>query len=79
MTTTNNKINRSRLFKRAWYLVKERCYSLSYALKTVWAEMKEAIKDKINKLNTMQYTGSTWTPSTESMQVYYNSNSYKGD
>jgi len=75
---TTNKIDKSRLFKRVWYLVKERSYSLSFALVTVWKEMKEAIKKAIEKL-TIQYTGSTWTPSPETMAAYYNSNCYKAD
>ena len=82
MKTIKNKIDKSRLFKRAWYLVKMKCFTLSYALITVWAEMKETIKNMIAKLEiskTIQYAGSTWGTSTESMQVYYNSNAYKGD
>lgn len=78
-TATNNSIDKSRLFKRAWYLVKTKCFSLSYALKTVWAEMKQAIKVRTAKLETVEYTGSTWTPSTETMAAYYNSNCYKAD
>ena len=70
MKTTNNSINKSRLFKRAWCLVKERSYSISYALKTVWAEMKQSIKERIAKLETVEYTGSTFTPSPETMSAY---------
>jgi len=82
MTTTNNSIDKSRLFKRAWYLVRTKCYSISYALKTVWNEMKTAIKERIAKLEiseTIQYSFSIWTPSAESMQSYYNTSCYKGD
>lgn len=79
MTTTNNSIDKSRLFKRAWYLVKTKYYSLSFALKTVWAEMKKAIKETIAKLETVEYTGSIWTPSSVTMAVYYSSNCYKAD
>jgi len=73
------KINKSRLMKRAWYLVKEKYYSLSFALTTVWAEMKEAIKRKINESAPVQEMQTSWTPNPQSMQDYYNSNSYKGD
>lgn len=86
MTTTKTTINKSRLFKRAWYLVKERSYSLSYALITVWKEMKEAIKDTANKLalaesllNPQSSVSVTWNPTAETMAVYYNSSCYKGD
>jgi hypothetical protein len=41
-----SSFNKSRLFKRAWYLVKNRMYSMSYALKVVWREMKEYAKQK---------------------------------
>jgi len=86
MTTTKTTINKSRLFKRAWYLVKERGYKLSYALRTVWAEMKAYI---IKQANESAYTESlrnpqssvsvAWNPSPESMAAYYNSSCYKGD
>lgn len=79
MTTS---INKSRLMKRAWYLVKERSYTISYAMKTVWTEMKEAIKERIAKLvidKTVQYVGSTWISSPETMYNYYNTSTYKGD
>lgn len=79
MTTT---INKSRLMKRAWYLVKERSYSISYAMKIVWAEMKKAIKERIDKLvidKAVQYAGCTWIPSPEAMYNYYNTSTYKGD
>jgi len=86
MTTTNNTIDKSRLFKRAWYLVKEKSYSLSYALITVWKEMKEAIKEIANKLalaeslqNPQNSVSVAWNPTTETMAAYYNSNAYKGD
>ena len=80
--TTTTKINLSRLMKCAWYLVKEKCYSMSYAMITVWAEMKETIKSRIAQMvisENVQYTGSTWTPSPETMAAYYNSNCYKAD
>jgi len=83
---TNNPINKSRLFKRAWYLVKTRCYSLSYALITVWREMKEAIKNDSNKLalsesllTTQNSISVAWSATAETMAAYYNSSCYKGD
>jgi hypothetical protein len=75
-------INKSRLMKRSWYLVKERSYSISYAMKTVWAEMKQALKDALLKIEivaALEYTGSIWKPSAETMQSFYNSNCYKAD
>ena len=78
MTTTN----KSKLFKRAWYLTKNQYGSFAYNLKKVWAEMKEAIKERIAKIEmaeTPEYTGCNWTPSPEAMYNYYNSNCYKGD
>lgn len=39
-------INKSKLFKRAWFLVKTKGFNLSLALKIVWAEMKEYILEK---------------------------------
>jgi len=86
MTTTNNSINKSRLFKRAWYLVKRSGYSLSYALKTVWAEMKAYAIEKANELdyleslkNPQNSVSVAWNPSPEVMAAYYNSNCYKAD
>jgi len=83
---TNNPINKSRLFKRAWYLVKERSYSLSYALITVWREMKEAVKEAALKLayetsllKTQTNVSVAWIASPEAMAAYYNSSCYKGD
>lgn len=79
-------IDKSRLFKRAWYLVKARYYSLSFALRTVWAEMKEAIKRAASELslaeslqNPQNSVSAAFNPSSEAMQSYYNSNAYKGD
>jgi hypothetical protein len=72
-------IDKSRLMKRAWFLVKNQGYTMSFAMSKVWKEMKEAIKKAIDQLTISEYTGSTWTPSPEKMQVYYNSDSYKGD
>jgi hypothetical protein len=82
MKAITYKIDKSRLFKRAWYLVKSRSYSIAYALRTVWAEMKATIKETIAKIElseTVQYTAITWTPSPEAMYNYYSSNCYKGD
>ena len=82
MKIKKEPINKVKLMNRAWYLVKNRCYSISYALKTVWKELKEAIENKIRKLEiseTVQYSGSTFKPSAATMQTYYNSNAYKGD
>ena len=86
MTTTKTTINKSRVFKRAWYLVKERSYSLSYALRQVWKEMKEAIKDTANKLAIVEplldpqsSVSVDWNPSPEAMAAYYNLSCYKGD
>ena len=79
MTTT---INKSRLFKRAWYLTKTKYGSFAYNLKKVWAEMKEEAKKQAAKFINVSFpemTISTWTPSPEAMQAYYNSNAYKGD
>lgn len=84
--TTTTTINKSRLFKRAWYLVKQRSYSLSYALTTVWAEMKAYIIKQANELayteslrNPQSSVSQAWNPSPEAMAAYYSSNAYKGD
>lgn len=37
---TKLNINKKKLFRRAWFLVKEKYYDLLYALKQVWKEMK---------------------------------------
>jgi predicted amidohydrolase len=82
MTATNTAIDKSRLFKRAWYLTKNKYGSFAYNLKKVWAEMKEAIKERISKIEmaiTPEYTGCNWTPSAKTMAAYYNSSCYKGD
>lgn len=83
MTTTNYKIDKSRLFKRAWYLFKQGfAGTFSYYLKQVWAEMKKALIEKIRKIeyaNYPEYRGTTWAPSAETMAAFYNSNCYKGD
>ena len=75
-------INKSRLFKRAWYLVKNQGYNLSFALKKVWSEMKEYIaekaKEKANE-HLPEYQGSTFCYSEETMRDFYQSNCYKGD
>jgi len=80
------KINKSRLMKRAWYLARTKYYSLSFALSTVWSEMKEAIKSRINAAiiiendkNPQNSISMAFNPSPESMQEFYNSNEYKGD
>lgn len=49
MEAINLKINKSRLMYRAWYLVKTQGYPLTYAMKKVWAEMKEWIAEKIQE------------------------------
>lgn len=49
MEALNLKINKSRLMSRAWYLVKNQGYPLTYAMKKVWAEMKEWIAEKIQE------------------------------
>ncbi len=86
MTTTNSTINKSRLFKRAWYLVKTKYYSLSFALKAVWSELKAAINRTTNELalveslqNPQNSVSTTFSPLSDTMQSYYNSNAYKGD
>lgn len=39
-------INKSRLMKRAWYLVKNQGYTLGFAMSKVWKEMKKIIAEK---------------------------------
>ena len=39
-------IDKSRLMKRAWYLVKNQGYTLGIAMSKVWKEMKEFIAEK---------------------------------
>ena len=84
------KIDKSRLFKRAWYLLKRGEYStFSKALIQVWAEMKKSLNDNIDYLKEvqrqiisgveLQYTGSYSNQSAETMAEYYSSNKYKGD
>lgn len=43
-------INKSRLMTRAWYLVKNQGYTLSFAMTKVWSEMKEYIAEKAREL-----------------------------
>ena len=76
------KINKSLLFKRAWYLVKTKYVSFSYALKMIWSDFKQAAKRKADAeiCEKMNFSASTpFAPSAETMQAYYNSNDYKGD
>lgn len=75
-------INKSRLMSRAWYLVKNQGYSLSWAMTKVWKEMKEYIAEKLleiesNKLP--EYQGSTYTP--DLYDYYHNAprGTYFGD
>jgi len=75
-------INKSRLFKRAWYLVKNQGYNLSWALKKVWSEMKEYIAEKANEKaneHLPEYQGSKFYFSEDAMREFYMSNAYKGD
>lgn len=84
MKATTYTINKSRLFKRAWYLVKTCGYSISNALKKVWSEMKAYAIEKTNESAYLEslkrpqiYT--PWTPSPETMATYYGGGTYKGD
>ena len=81
MTTTS--IDKSRLFKRAWFLFKQGYNgTFSYCLKKVWAELKQAVKDAIAKIELAaapRFTGCNLTPSPETMAAYYNTSCYKGD
>jgi hypothetical protein len=45
----------------------------------ILAEMKAVIKERISKLETVEYTGSIWTTSLETIADYFNSNFYKAD
>jgi hypothetical protein len=76
-------INKSRLFKRAWYLFKQGYNgTFSYCLKRVWAEMKQAVIDAIAKIEMAaapKYINSTFAPSAETMCNFYHSSCYKGD
>lgn len=76
------KINKSLLFKRAWYLVKTKYVSFSYALKMIWADFKETIKRNAAAEQCAKIDYSVivpFTPSAETMAEYYNSSCYKGD
>ena len=42
-------IDKSKLMKRAWYLVKNQGYSLGVAMSKVWSEMKSFISEKIKE------------------------------
>lgn len=42
-------IDKSKLMKRAWYLVKNQGYSLGVAMSKVWSEMKSFIAEKIKE------------------------------
>jgi len=42
-------IDKSRLMKRAWYLVKNQGFTLGFAMSKVWKEMKEFIAEKVNQ------------------------------
>lgn len=75
----NTQIDKSRLFKRAWYLVKKQFYTLSQALKKVWAEMKEYAKEKASEIAIKVDFSTPFKVSADSMQAYYNSTAYKGD
>ena len=79
-------IDKSRLMKRAWYLVKERGYKIGYAMKTVWGEMKAYAVEKKNELAYLESLkmpqnslSVPFNPSADTMQSYYNSSCYKGD
>ena len=76
------KVNKSLLFKRAWYMVNQKGYSLSFALKMVWADFKETVRKAAIELLNKDYAFSPvvgFNPSPEKMQSYYDSNCYKGD
>jgi len=76
------KIDKSKLMKRAWYLVKKQGYSLSYAMIKVWKELKDFAKEQIEqaKRDLMpEYQGCNIQPTAEAMYNFYNSNEYKGD
>lgn len=75
-------IDKSKLMKRAWYLVKNQGYSIGFAMSKVWKEMKEFISNKAEQakrdlLPEIQVI--VWNPNPESMQEFYNNKEYKGD
>ena len=43
------RTDKSKLMKRAWYLVKNQGYSLGFAMSKVWSEMKSFISEKIKE------------------------------
>lgn len=83
--TTDLKINKSRLFKRAWYLCKQGYNgSISDCLKQVWAEMKEYRAEKIREIESAKKPkvfGTAPDPVTMAnyLSEFYKSNAYKGD
>lgn len=74
------KINKSRLMKRAWYLVREKGYSLSCAMIKVWKEAKEYVAEKANEVKAAIEKAKlqTWwsTPEYKALREKSN-NSYK--
>jgi nuclear transport factor 2 (NTF2) superfamily protein len=75
-------IDKSRLMKRAWYLVKNQGYTLAYSMKKVWKEMKNYIIEKAEQAKRdliPEYQGCNIQPTAEAMFNFYNSNVYKGD
>lgn len=75
-------IDKQKLMRRAWYLVKNQGYTIGFAMAKVWKEMKDFIiekaeQDKRDLLPEIQTI--SWNPNPDSMQEFYNSNEYKGD
>lgn len=85
--TTDLKINKSRLFKRSWYLFKQGYNgTFSDCLKLVWAEMKEFRAKRIREIELSNLPKTSLTrPETDPVAManylteFYNSNCYKGD
>jgi len=77
-------INKSKLFKRAWYLTKNQFGSFSFNLKKVWKELKQAVKDAINALIVIETEkqplySNGYKATNETLENFYRSNCYKGD
>ena len=79
------KLNKSEIMRNAWIRVKEKGYSLSYALECAWYDAKyffTRILEKIAEIERnikLNETSSEWKPDADTMYQFYNSNVYKGD
>lgn len=88
MSTIKNGFDRSRIMRRAWFLVNNQSFSFAYAMQTAWKEAKEykaekaaeaAFKAEYEPNGQQDWVTSPLATSAETMAEYYQSNIYKGD